>query len=258
MKAFKKLFVILFINILALFTITCTTNTNNNIGLNNDFFPYGKSSINSQAPTYITNYKLRLTTFSGISEKLISTHFIKRDSTFSTPVLTTATGTPIELVDNKFIKLLCFDNPSYANLNSNSLLNGWLSSSVNYIITVSSLTGEVRNVTGQLNSETAKSLSYTTTFFPDGIYTLINNTDETLNQIGYYQPVIEKNILTGIVYKQIKVGIDFANNFDSSMPNYSPNPLSYGVWGIDENFFFPLFLVDVSNVVFLRMRRYQY
>lgn len=217
----------------------------------------GKSAISPNPPSYLPNYKTKLATIIGISESMRSFYFIKRDSTFSSTLLTTSTGTPIQNVDSRFIKLLCFDNPAYSSINTNAQINGWASAGVNHISNTT-FSGIVRNINGQLSQSTATSLSFVLTYFPDGVYTIINNVDETLNQIGNYQPVIENGIMTGIIYKQQFVGINFSKKFDESIPNYTSNPLSYGVWGIDENYFFPLFNIDVTNIVFLRMSKFSY
>lgn len=217
----------------------------------------GFSSISPNTPSYLENYKINLAIVPEITTSLYSGFYIKRDSTFSTSINTTALGTTIKNTDEKFIKLLCFNNPPYSSINRNSTLNGWATSGINHLFN-DTFTGIVKNINGELSASSAISLSFTITFFPDGIYTIVNHLDENLNQIGNYQPVIEKGILTGIIYKISKVSTNFTQNYDSRVPYFTNNPLSYGVWGIDENFFFPLFLIDRTNTVFLRMRKHTY
>lgn len=212
----------------------------------------GTSLITGTPLANIGDYKTISVSVPVITESMSSNYITKRNGTFPYPIITISGGTLIQNVDPKIIKLLCFDNPKYNTTTQN--LNGWLNLSVVHV----SSNGATRNVNGELNPQSAISLSFTITFFTDGVYTIINGVDETLNQIGNYQPVIEKEILTGIIYKPFKVGKNFGTNFDSNLENYSQNPLGFGVWGIDENSFYPLQSIDASNSVFLKMRKHTY
>ncbi len=168
-----------------------------------------------------------------------------RDSIFSDKSGTILSEVPINL-----LKLICFDNKKHNEINSTSdVVQGWKIENADFLAS----NGSTSSITNLLDSTTAKSLSYTVCYFPDGVYKIFNHIDQNLNQTGFFQPFIENNLLKGIIYKPVYIGIsniEFQNH-----PSFSANPLGYGIWGVTDSKFYPIYSINRNSDAILTLSK---
>ena len=212
----------------------------------------GDSSLKTQAPAGISLMKPMgiLETIPGINDLKIAKNVVRREGINNYAVLTSLAGSKMSDVSKEILDLITRENPPLHSLSSSTTVSGWLAKKVNFL----NRNGVVTNITDQLSTVTSNSLSVIITFFPDGYYTIINNTDPNTNSYGWFEVVMENNLPIAIIYNTLRSGEKF-NNLPL-IPN-TPNQ-GMGIWGLEKDRFFPLFQLKERQEFFFEMTPINY
>lgn len=211
--------------------------------------PLGTSSL-----TITSNigyaHKINNSNLTAPTNALSSRFVVVRNGIESRDTLISKTGTLISETPSNLLKLICLDNPKHSDINTTSVgVSGWKIESAHFL----ARNGATKNISSELSTVIGISLSYTICYFPDGFYKIFNHVDETLHQSGIFQLVIENNLAIGIIFQPQFIGI--ANVPFINHSSYNPNPFGYGIWGVTENDFFPIYSINPAANAILKMSK---
>lgn len=214
------------------------------------FEPLGRSVITTTS-RFGYGYKINSTNITLPTVVLTGNYVALRiGTTFRDSIFANKTGTLIENVPQNLLQIICLNNKKHTEIVSSATgVMGWKIEKVHFI----AANGSTTPISDLLDSTTAKALSYTICFFSDGVYKIFNHVNQDLNQTGVFQPIIEKNLMIGIIYKPQYLGI--SNIAFENHPSFSVNAFGYGIWGVTESNFHPIYSIDKKSDAILTMSK---
>ncbi|MFN0050383.1 MAG: hypothetical protein ACKVOU_14770 [Cytophagales bacterium] len=195
---------------------------------------------------------INLITFNGISPS--ATEVVYRDGTQNATSIGVLSGNAFTEVPPDFLKLLTQDNKPLSATTQSDVRKGW---QIIQVTNVSRL-GGTSDVTNAITLEIIKATSGVLTYFPDGYYTFVSAIDPINNQFGWYRISMAGNTPLGIVYDPEKTGANFTDAPRKNSQPVAGNYSGYGIWGISNTAFYPIFRLDRDNQAILTTKSIEY